>query len=164
VAGLFAKLQRAARASTLAVRAQDLAADGKYAQSLAALRRLHEITGASLPSPDTLIELNLLISQVAIALEDGPLALDAALIAVGQLEGGRERYREVDRRYLLVFARAIANYCLRWRDGDAAQEMPNPMLDIAMGGVSPRLRHRFVLPPEGSYLDPLPPGADEPLH
>ena len=160
---MFRRLVRAVRTAKLVTDADKAASEKRWPDAMRALEAAYAVLECEVPSKTIVIELNLRLCLVAIAIENGVRALDAALTAVEQLQAGRERYSPEDRAYLLAFAKAVTNYCLRWRDGDNARELPNPVYDISFDRVSRRVRERFILPPDGSYLDP-PPRGDAPLH
>ena len=163
--GIFRRLLRTVKAARLLARAEDLASRERAREAMTMLGHAHAAAKAEMPSEAMPISANLLLCQVAIATRQGALALDAATTAMGQLNAGRGSYSSADRRYLLAFATALTNYCLRWEYGDDVREHPNPVYDIPLQDVSGRLRHRFVLPPDGAYLDPaLPRPTQEMVH
>ena len=164
VGSILHAVSLATRATNLARRAERLASDEKYSEAVKLLKEMYDLIGGGVPSSRAPVEVNILTCQVGIGVADGPLALAAASIAKRQLSDGDRRYRDMDRRYLLAFARALENYCLRWLHGDAAQETPNSVDDISMQLVSRRLKLRFLMPPDGSYLDPVARKPSETVH
>lgn len=141
-------------ATPLAVRAEQRAADEKPGEAFRLLRGAYRALGADMPSREVAVELNILLCQISISLEDGQMALNAAEVAVYQLEKMRPNFSRPDIAYLLAFSTALLNYCLRWIFGDEADELPNSIRNIPMNSVSDRLKHRYPMPRDGSFLDP----------
>lgn len=147
---LLGKVGLAALLASQGMKAQDLAASGDAPGAMALLVRMYESVGVSPPSPKAPVSANILTCQVAITLQDGPLALGAAETALAQLRSGAGRYRNTDRAYLDCFCEALVNYCLFWRDQGVVRQVDLSDLDLAR--VSPRLKWRFPMPEDGTWI------------
>src|SRR5690606_16275188 len=93
-------LPRLARFAALAELAYDRAAHGQYEAALELLRKAYAARGETAPSPRVGVETNMLVVHIAGRLQDVPLTLTAARLAIRQLEDGGGRYSPPERLYL----------------------------------------------------------------
>jgi hypothetical protein len=146
---LLARLRaipRIARCAALAEIAYDRATRGDYELGLAILRRAYAAVGETAPSPRVGVEMNMLVVHIAGRLQDVPLTLTAARLAIRQLEAGQGRYRDPERLYLVYWCQTALRYCAQIAPIDRqgiAEETPLVFDDLDLRGVSSRLRRNF---------------------
>ena len=146
---LLARLRafpRMARHAALVEIAYGEAARCGYDAALATLRRAYACLGETPPSPRVGVESNMLVVHVAGRLQDVPLTLTAARLAIRQLEAGEGRYTDRERTYLVYWCQTALRYCAQISPLDRqgiAEETPLVFDDLDLRGVSPRLRRSF---------------------
>jgi hypothetical protein len=141
---VFRKIRWAVRIAIDVTEARELVArDPKRAMALLDSVYVRLVERAASP------ELNLLRSQVAIKVENGPLALLAAETALQQLEGGYGRYRQADRTYLVEYARFLIRFCESWRDRKPPIRQVD--LDLDLARASARLKRDFPFWANGAF-------------
>jgi hypothetical protein len=142
----------AARQAFLAAHAEDLASRGKALRSMKTLNKCYKYYGVDMPARNAPIELNILLSQVSIAVENGPMALSSAEMAISQLESGHGIYCPESRQYLIRFCEAIAIYCKKWRYGNTYEVDDVELSGLDLSRVDARIRSRFILPADGRFI------------
>jgi hypothetical protein len=142
-------LDLAVRCAFKVVKARDLLSKGHSRQAMQTL----DSALSGLPSTANTIDCNLLRSQIAIQVQNGPLALASAETALARLEGGEGRYKAEDRNYLIEYARALIHYCETWRDQQPAPSTVNMAL-VRLARVSKHLRQDFPLTEHGTFGSP----------
>lgn len=139
-------IPRIARRAALVELAYDRAARGHHEAALAFLRRAYAAYGETPPSPRMGVETNMLVVHVAGRLQDVPLTLTAARLAIRQLEAGDGRYSDPERLYLVYWCQTALRYCAQISAIDRlgiAEETPLVFDDLDLRGVSSRLRRSF---------------------
>ena len=150
---MLRKLRLAIRTARDVVEARDLCARGDGAKAMTLLDGVYRNLSAcqELANEKVFVELDLLRSQIAIQVEDGPLALSAAEAALERLELGDAHYRPSDRMYLTRYARALIHYCRSWRDQKHVLR-PIDIEEIDLKHVSSHLKENYALPAGGSFI------------
>ncbi|MDD3838447.1 MAG: hypothetical protein PHG43_11495 [Phenylobacterium sp.] len=139
-------LPRLARFAALAELACDRAAHGQYEAALELLRKAYAARGETAPSPRVGVEPNMLVVHIAGRLQDVPLTLTAARLAIRQLEDGEGRYSPPERLYLIYWCQTALRYCAQISPLDRqgiAEETPLVFDDLDLREVSPRIRRNF---------------------
>lgn len=142
-------IKLAAKLAHELVEARDAHARGLTDLALERIERVSSLYGFALPSSEALIEVNLLAAQIFIESLQGPRALEASQTALVKLRQGAERYKEIDRAYLIAYSEALIAFCERWRD--RAPAIRHAKFDWAsMDRVSKHIRRNFPLPTSGA--------------
>lgn len=145
LARLRALPRRACQAALVEV-AYDRAARARYDDALKALRRAYAAVGETAPSPRERVETNMLVVHVAGRLQDVPLTLTAARLAIRQLQAGEGRYSPSERLYLVYWCQTALRYCAQISPIDRqgiADETPLVFDDLDLRAVSSRLKRSF---------------------
>jgi hypothetical protein len=146
-ASLLRRIALAARCAINIERARGLSSRGDGSRATRVLDRVcDDLEGSELP-----VQVHLLRAQVAIQVDNGPLALSSAERALDQLETGDGPYKQEDRDYLIEFARSLIHYCETWRDQGATPSTVNLSL-LRLSKVSGHLRKDFPMPADGSFV------------
>ncbi|MFO1187924.1 MAG: hypothetical protein U1E87_11025 [Alphaproteobacteria bacterium] len=144
--GFLKRSVGAVRAVLFAQAAEDRAARHQHEQAMPYLTRMYDALGGEMPSARALIEMNMLCSNVAFKLGRYELAVDAARLALRQIDG-KKPFSEEEKDYLRYYCKVVFEACERETD---YRTFDSRLIDVKFSSlrfekVRSRLRREFPI-------------------